>query len=99
MICWKCGNNRNLPEKPGRLDVCPKCHSFLHCCNNCKFLLKGAHNDCRESQAEFVQDKANANYCGYFSLKKTDAPVEEKKKKRLSREEAEKKWQEMLKKK
>ncbi len=98
MICWKCGNNRNLPEKPGRLDVCPKCHSFLHCCYNCKFHQKGAHNDCRESQAEFVQDKANANYCGYFSVKKTDGPVEESKK-LLSKEEAEKKWQEMLKKK
>ncbi|MFC1563863.1 hypothetical protein ACFL6G_02950 [candidate division KSB1 bacterium] len=99
MICWKCENQKGLPEKPGRLDVCPKCHSFLHCCLNCKFYEIGAHHDCKEPQAEFVKEKANANYCGYFSQKKRGGAPKEDTRKFLSREDAEKKWQEMLKKK
>jgi len=33
---------------------------------NCRFYEAGAHNQCRESQAEWVKDKEMANYCDFF---------------------------------
>ncbi len=99
MICWKCSNQKDLPDKPGRLETCPKCNSFLHCCLNCKFYDKNAHHECKEPQAEFVKEKPGANYCGYFAIKKQNVRTREAPKKYISKEEAEKKWNELFKKK
>ncbi len=103
MICWNCEKSENLPNKPNRLDTCPHCNSFLHCCYNCKFYDKIVHNECKETQAEFVKDKANANFCGYFSarfdLAETDTASSKLSKKLLTKEEAEKRWAQLLKKK
>lgn len=98
MICRNC-DNLIQQDKPGRLDVCSKCNSFLHSCYNCKFYDKRANNECRESQAEWVRDKKMANFCGYFAVNtgnSTDKPVFEKP---MSRDEAKKKWNELFKKK
>ena len=68
MICWKC--KREIPlEKPARSDECPLCHADLHVCKACDFYESGAHNDCRESSAEFVSDKERGNFCDYFRLR------------------------------
>ena len=68
MICWKC--KKEIPlEKPARSDECPLCHADLHVCKGCKFYESGAHNDCRESSADFVSDKERSNFCDYFSYK------------------------------
>ena len=69
MICWKC--KKEIPvEKPVRGDECPLCHADLHVCKACEFYESGAHNDCRESSAEYVNDKERGNFCDYFRVKK-----------------------------
>ena len=65
MICWKCHKETNI-EKPVRGDECPLCHADLHVCMACEFYESGAHNDCRETSAEFVSDKERGNFCDYF---------------------------------
>ena len=65
MICWKCHKETNI-DKPVRGDECPNCHADLHVCKACEFYESGAHNDCRESSAEFISDKERGNFCDYF---------------------------------
>lgn len=52
--------------QPGRRDECPKCHSDVHACKNCKHYDVKAYNECREPQADRVQEKDRANFCDYF---------------------------------
>ena len=73
MICWKCRKETGI-EKPVRGDECPLCHADLHVCKVCEFYESGAHNDCRETSAEFVGDKERRNFCDYFRARK-DCPV------------------------
>ncbi len=65
MICWKCRKETNI-QKPVRGDECPNCHADLHVCKACEFYESGAHNDCRETSAEYVGDKERGNFCDYF---------------------------------
>ncbi len=65
MICWKCHKETNI-QKPVRGDECPLCHADLHVCKACEFYESGAHNDCRETSADFVSDKERSNFCDYF---------------------------------
>ena len=70
MYCWKCGTE--IAEISGvrkvlRTDTCSKCDSDLHACKNCQFYDRQYHNECRETQAEWVNDKERANYCDYFA--------------------------------
>jgi len=64
--CYRCGTVYEFQERIGRRDVCPKCDADLHCCRNCRHYSPSAHNQCAESQAEWVRDKDRANYCDYF---------------------------------
>jgi hypothetical protein len=73
MICWKCGNEIQLDFKPARKDTCDKCGAYLKCCLNCVFYDPGAHNQCREPQAEWQGDKEKANFCEYFQPRKGGA--------------------------
>lgn len=66
MICRRCGASLRPSGKIGRQDTCPKCGSALHCCLNCRFFSESAYHQCREEQAEFVNDKTAANFCDYF---------------------------------
>ena len=50
----------------GRRESCPNCSADLHCCLNCDFYDAHVHNQCRETQAEWVRYKEEANYCDYF---------------------------------
>ena len=68
MICWKCKKEISV-ETIGRSDCCPLCTADLHVCKACEFYESGAHNDCRESSAEFVNDKERSNFCDYFRIK------------------------------
>ena len=70
MYCWKCGTE--IAEISGakkvlRMDTCSKCDADLHVCKNCQFYDRQYHNECRETQAEWVSDKERANYCDYFA--------------------------------
>ena len=72
MQCWKCGTE--IQEISGarkvlRTDSCPKCDSDLHVCKNCRHHDPQYHNECRETEAEWVKDKERANFCDYFAPK------------------------------
>ncbi|MFC1556760.1 hypothetical protein ACFL5L_02105 [candidate division KSB1 bacterium] len=96
MKCWNCGKSENLPEKPGRRDLCPHCNKNLHCCLNCELYDKNAHHQCREPQAEWVKDKESANFCDYFIASK-DGTAANFGRKKLSKDDARKKWDELFK--
>ncbi len=66
--CWKCGAAIELPSggRVGKRDACPKCAADLHCCRQCRFYDPGKHNECSETQAEWVRYKEDNNYCDYF---------------------------------
>lgn len=67
VICWKCENEVEIPDKVTRQDVCPECDNPLKCCFNCRFYDKDAFHQCLETQAEWVRYKEKANFCEYFS--------------------------------
>ena len=66
--CFNCGDAMPIvPGDPVRLrDTGPKCDADLHVCMNCRFYDTSAHNQCRETQAEWVRYKDQANHCDYF---------------------------------
>lgn len=76
MYCHHCGSEVKTNRKIGRQETCGECNCYLHCCLNCKFYEPAAHHQCRETQAEWVQDKASANFCDYFYP--SDRPVKNK---------------------
>jgi len=51
----------------GRQETCPHCGWDLHVCYNCQHYDPQAYNECRESQADRVLEKAKANFCDYFA--------------------------------
>jgi hypothetical protein len=68
MRCWNCAAEIETTTGARILskDSCPKCDRDLHVCMNCRFYDPHYHNECRETQAEWVRDKEKANYCDYF---------------------------------
>ena len=89
LSCWKCGEAIELAvgSRVGTRDTCSHCDADLHCCRNCRFYDPGKHNQCAETQAEWVRDKEAANYCDYFSPhpgqgagKRSSTPEDPKKK-------------------
>ena len=70
LTCWKCGNSLSDTYKVmvGRRDVCSKCSTDLRCCKMCFFYDPKSYNECREPQADRVQDKEKANFCDYFKI-------------------------------
>jgi len=70
IACHACGAAITLDPlgKIGVRDVCDHCRAYLHSCRQCDFYELGAHNDCRESNAEMVADKEAGNFCDYFRV-------------------------------
>ncbi len=68
-LCHHCGHDIGTVERVGRRDTCLHCGWDLHCCLNCAFHEPGAHNQCREPQAERQVDKQVGNFCEYFSFR------------------------------
>lgn len=66
--CHACGAEIPPAERIGRRETCARCGAELHCCRNCRFYAPGMHNDCAETQAERVVEKARSNFCDYFAL-------------------------------
>lgn len=64
-FCYFCGGELE-ERKPVRTDVCPSCGRDVKVCLNCIFYDEGAHNKCREPQAEWVKEKDRSNFCEYF---------------------------------
>lgn len=76
--CWKCGSE---VEAVGFQSVCDKCHSWLHCCKNCKHYRPGSPNDCSIPGTDPISDREARNFCDEFSplgkqLKQTADPKE-----------------------
>ncbi|MFQ5864744.1 MAG: hypothetical protein ACE5IW_05890 [bacterium] len=94
MQCYNCGATIDVERQPLRNATCSKCASYLHCCRNCRFYDPAAHNQCREPQAEWVNDKEAGNFCDYF-----EAAPKAKFDESSSREEALRKLNELFKKK
>jgi len=74
MNCWKCGTAFESLEfnKIYRSDSCSDCNSDLHVCKNCQFYAPGHHNECQETQAEWVSEKERSNFCDYFQVSEKD---------------------------
>ena len=66
--CPACGRPIAIDGPIGRRDVCDGCGAELHACVQCRFYDPSASNQCREPQAERVQDKERANFCEFFQL-------------------------------
>ncbi len=64
--CWSCRQSTEMEDKVRRNDECPHCHTDMHSCKNCQYYDPGAHNDCKETIAEYVPDKERANFCGMY---------------------------------
>jgi len=75
-------------------DTCPQCGNDLHCCRNCRFFDPSVHNECRETQAEWVRAKDQRNYCDYFEV---TTRVDLTGKSGASVDDARKKWDSLFK--
>ena len=64
--CWSCRQTTEMEDKVLRGEECPHCHTDMHSCKNCQYYDPGAHNDCKETIAEYVPDKERSNFCGMF---------------------------------
>jgi hypothetical protein len=67
-VCHHCGREVKLLADLQRTDSCSFCYSDLKCCSNCRFFDPGAHNQCREPQAEWCPEKSKANFCEFFEF-------------------------------
>ena len=73
--CWQCGAPlEGLPLPLGRSAECPQCRAGLRVCRLCTFFDPRASKQCREPQAELVQDKERANFCDYFRPRAGEGP-------------------------
>ncbi len=66
--CFQCGQEIAADRKILREDECPHCSSDLHCCRNCELFDPAVSNQCREPQADWVNDKERANFCEFFGF-------------------------------
>ena len=89
--CFNCGNPTRLlsGQKVLKNDTCSQCNADLHCCKNCRFFDPSVHNECRETQVEWVRYKDKANYCDYFEAA---IRVDLVRKSGVSADDARKKW-------
>lgn len=67
-ICRFCLQPIPVERKINRTAVCPSCGQDVHCCRNCRFHDRAAHNECLEPQAEWTAIKEKANFCDYFEV-------------------------------
>ena len=95
--CFQCGHSIQLitAQKVLKNETCPQCNTDLHCCRNCRLFDPSVHNECRETQAEWVRYKDKANYCDYFEAA---TRVDLVRKSGASADDARKKWDSLFKK-
>jgi hypothetical protein len=70
-LCHKCKKEVELDVAIGRLEPCPHCEAYLHCCLNCEYYDPGAQNECREPMAAYVRDRTEGNFCNDWRFKDT----------------------------
>lgn len=64
--CFSCNRPYPLEGKLPRTEECPGCGGDLHVCRNCRFYSPSAHNQCLETESEWVRNKEKANFCDFF---------------------------------
>ncbi len=64
--CFQCGHELSYSERIGLREECDKCGSDVHVCRNCAFYDPKVYNECREPQAEVIQERDRSNRCDYF---------------------------------
>lgn len=64
--CFSCGQTLKFADRVGLRAECDRCRADVHVCKNCSFYDPKVYNECREPQAERVQEKDRANRCDYF---------------------------------
>jgi len=66
-VCYRCGMSFEALSLPlSRLDECPSCSVYLHCCRMCRFFDPAVAEQCTEDDADEVRDKKGSNFCDYF---------------------------------
>ncbi|MCB9229248.1 MAG: hypothetical protein H6618_06520 [Deltaproteobacteria bacterium] len=70
-VCYHCQNRWHYDPPMSRRAVCPNCGQESRVCLNCSYYEPNAFHECRESQAEWVRDKEQGNFCGYFQSAET----------------------------
>lgn len=73
VTCHKCGHSWEFDPPLGRRDTCPKCSSDCRVCRNCRFFDAHSYRECAEPQADWVKEKDEGNFCGYFAALYKDA--------------------------
>jgi ribosome-binding protein aMBF1 (putative translation factor) len=64
--CQVCGTEVVVLGAVGRRDVCGVCGAELHACRQCAFYDLHVADQCREPEADKVQDKEAGNFCDFF---------------------------------
>lgn len=68
-LCWKCGKELDdISQRVPFRAICSFCHSYQHCCRNCKNYQPGLPNDCKIPGTEFIADRESFNFCEDFEL-------------------------------
>ena len=66
LVCQACGRPLNVSEPIPREAACEGCGRDLRCCKNCRHYDERYSNQCTETEAELVTEKARRNFCEYF---------------------------------
>jgi len=66
LSCHSCGRDADFEGPIPRRATCSGCGNDLRCCLNCRHHQVSAYNECSESNAEAVLEKADANFCDWF---------------------------------
>lgn len=64
--CVFCQHEIEMKEAIGRRTQCPFCEKDLHSCLQCASYDELASRQCREPNAERVDDKESGNFCDFF---------------------------------
>lgn len=88
IVCFECQNEIDILGQVGRRDECQKCGADLHVCKNCLHYDPKSYNECREPQADRVQEKDRSNFCDYFTPNDKNSSQKNSKDQLLSAAEA-----------
>jgi hypothetical protein len=66
--CQHCGAAVTLAEPIPRESSCESCRRDYHACRQCRHYDPSRHNQCRETEADMVEDKERRNFCEFFDF-------------------------------
>lgn len=66
--CQFCGTPVTLAEPIPRESSCESCRHDYHSCRQCRHYDTSRHNQCRETEADLVEDKERRNFCEFFAF-------------------------------